>query len=273
MCWPKDSSLWWQDWAKVEKYYDEDTQNYIQKTRDIVGGKNMSNVYQTNVKFVDDLLHLMENVEEIEFAGGEPILDPIHFNILDSIKHPERVTLKYSTNLSTLILNKKYDIIGMWKKFKDIKLTISIDGNKDTNHIIRRGADWETLKQNVETVKRELNNIAFMKGSTCISAHNALTLDKTAEAIIMELGIKWHTSRLQYPDFQHANVLKPEDLQASVERLQATKAKLKDYGATKFDLLHVDNSINWLNDCIKNNEHGEKSQRFVDFNRTIDELA
>ena len=82
MCWPKDSSLWWQDWAKVEKYYDEDTQNYIQKTPEIVGGKNMSNVYQTNEKFVDDLLHLMENVEEIEFAGGEPILDPIHFNIL-----------------------------------------------------------------------------------------------------------------------------------------------------------------------------------------------
>ena len=32
-------------------------------------------------------------------------------------------------------------------------------------------------------------------------------------------------------------------------------------------------SENWLNDCIKNNEHGEKSQRFAEFNRTIDELA
>ena len=103
-------------------------------------------------------------------------------------------------------------------------------------------------------------------------SHNALTLDKTAEAIIMELGIKWHTS-LQYPDFQHANVLEPEKLQESVERLKVTKQKLLDFGATKFDPpLHVDNSINWLNDCIKNNEHGEKSQRFAEFNRTIDEL-
>ena len=50
----------------------------------------------------------------------------------------------------------------MWKKFKDIKLTVSIDGNKDTNSI-RRGADWETLKQNIETVKRELDNIAFQR--------------------------------------------------------------------------------------------------------------
>lgn len=273
MCWPKDSSLWWQDWEKVQKYYDEDTQNYIAKTREIVGGKNMSNVYQTNESFVDNLLHLMENVEEIEFAGGEPILDPIHFNILDSIKNPEKVTLKYSTNLSTLILNKKFDIIGLWKKFKDIKLTISIDGDSETNHIIRRGADWEVLKQNIEIVKKELANIAMIKGTTCISAHNALTLDKTAEAIIMELGIRWHTSRLQYPDFQHANVVEPEKLQESIDRLQITKAKLANFGASKFDLLHVDNSINWLNDCIKNNEHGEKSQRFNDFNRTIDELT
>ena len=74
MCYPKIVAPWWQDWAKVEKYYDDDTKNYIAKTREIVGGKNMSNVYLTNEKFVDDLLHLMENVEEIEFAGGEPIL-------------------------------------------------------------------------------------------------------------------------------------------------------------------------------------------------------
>ena len=58
-------------------------------------------------------------------------------------------------------------------------------------HIIRRGADWETLKQNIETVKAELDNIAFQRNNMYTS-HNALTLDKTAEAIIMELGIKWH---------------------------------------------------------------------------------
>ena len=118
----------------------------IYKKQEIVGGKNMSNVYQTNEKFVDDLLHLMENVEEIESLEVSTLILYI-LTFLDSVKYPERVTLKYSINLSTLILNKKYDIIGMWKKFKDIKLTVSIDGDKDTNHIIRRGADWETLNK------------------------------------------------------------------------------------------------------------------------------
>ena len=39
----------------------------------------MSNVYRLNEKFVDDLLHPMENVEEIEFAGGESTSIQTHF--------------------------------------------------------------------------------------------------------------------------------------------------------------------------------------------------
>ena len=46
----------------------------------------------------------------------------------------------------------------------------------------------------------------------------------------MELGIKWHTSFTISRLLKHANVLKPKIPQASVERLQATKAKLKDFG-------------------------------------------
>ena len=108
----------------------------------------------------------------------------------ERLQYPERVTLKYSnktklrdfgaTKFDLLHPNKKYDIIGMWKKSNqstnDIKLTVSIDGDKDTNHlIIRRGADWETLKQNTQTVKAELDNIAViskeqnMYRSTCIT--------------------------------------------------------------------------------------------------------
>ena len=42
-------------------------------------------------------------------------------------------------------------------------------------------------------------------------SHNALTLDKTAEAIIMELGIKWHTSH-SIPDSQTCKRIETHDL-------------------------------------------------------------
>ena len=214
MCWPKDSSKWAQDWDRVEKFYDEETKEYVKKVHEIAGGKRLYNMFETNKNFIDKLVTLMDHVEEIEFAGGEPILDPIHYRVLANVKNPEKVVLKYATNLSTLLL----------------------------------------------------------KGTSCISAFNALELDKTAEAIIMELGIQWHTSRLQYPEFQHANVLPPKKLQESIEKLKVTKDIIaKQPGYHKFNLLHIDGAINWLEYSIKNSNHKPDTySRFTSFNRELD---
>lgn len=218
----------------------------------------------------------MEHVREIEFAGGEPLLDPIHYRILSNIKHPEQVTLKYSTNLSKLKLNDEHDVTELWKNFKDVKITISIDGDEELNTTIRRGSDWNTLRNNIKEVQEKLGDkISKIKGTTCITAHNALALDKTAKAIILELGIQWHTSRLQYPEFQHANILPPEKLQESIDKLLELKQYFYDNGlprANKYNVLHIDNAIKWLEYCIKDNKHeSDKYTRFIEFNKELDD--
>lgn len=276
MCWPKDSSAWAADWDKVQQFYDASTQEYMQNISDITGGKRMMNMYETNEAFVTSLVTLMETVEEIEFAGGEPILDPIHFRILSNVTHPERVILKYSTNLSTLLLNDKFNILELWKRFKGVRLTISIDGHRDLNGYIRRGSDWDTLKQNIQAVKHALgDSIIQIKGSTCISALNAQELGRTAQAIMFELGLQWHTSRLQYPDFMHANILSAQQLQAGIQDLELVHQQLVDQQAgnrNNFNLLHVKNAQNWLEYCINNsNTDPGVHQRFLDFNSALDD--
>jgi len=276
MCWPKDSSLWATDWDRVAKYYDKETQEYVENVHNIAGGKRLYNMFETNPKFIDKLVGLMEHVREIEFAGGEPLLDPIHYRILSNIKHPEQVTLKYSTNLSKLKLNDEQNVIDLWQNFKDVKITISIDGDSELNSKVRRGSDWETLKNNIKEVQNKLGNkISKIKGTTCISAHNALSLDKTAKAIILELGIQWHTSRLQYPEFQHANILPPEQLQESINGLLELKQYFYDNGlprANKYNVLHIDNAIKWLEYCIKDNKNNsDKYNRFIEFNKELDD--
>ena len=272
MCWPKDSSLWATDWEKVEQFYDDETREYINNVAEVAGNKRLYNMFETNKRFVDKLLVCLENVEEIEFAGGEPLLDPIHYRVLSNIKHPERVTLKYSTNLHQLGLGE-HDVIELWKRFAGVKITISIDGDRELNARIRRNSDWDILKANIERCKSELdNNLVQIKGTTCISAHNVLYLDRTAEAIIEDLGIQWHTSRLQYPEFQHANVVNPIQLQEALERMYASRDRIAERSErkTRFNVLHMENAINWIKMCIKNNQYGEKYDRFEAFNKTLD---
>ena len=278
MCWPKDSSKWVTDWDKVKEFYSSDDKEYIEEiveSNDLRKTRVM-NLYEKDEHFVGHLLELMSTVEEIEFAGGEPLMDPIHYRVLASIPNPENVTLKYSTNLSIMKMGK-HNVIDLWKKFKSIKLTISIDGHKDLNTMIRRGSDWELLKSNIKLINSELTNLDVIKGTTCISGMNAMELGETAEAIVFELGIHWHTSRVQWPDFLHANVLSPEQLQTGIDGLKRVFDSLNTPERADVDRrfmleTHLNGAISWLQSSIDNNKHAEKYEAFTKFNETITEL-
>jgi hypothetical protein len=278
MCWPKDSSKWVTDWDKVKEFYSVGDKRYIEEiveSNDLRKTRVM-NLYEKDEEFVGQLVGLMEHVDELEFAGGEPLMDPIHYRVLDSIPHPENVTLKYSTNLSIMKMGK-HDVIDLWKKFKQIKLTISIDGHRELNHMIRRGSDWDLLKTNIQRVKNELDNIDVIKGTTCISGMNAQELGETAEAIVFELGIHWHTSRVQWPDFLHANVLSQEQLQTGIDGLKRVFDSLntperQDTPRRFMFETHINGAISWLESCIKDNKHAEKYEAFSKFNETITDM-
>ena len=94
MCWPKDSSKWVTDWDKVKEFYSVGDKRYIEEIVDSndLRKTRVMNLYEKDEEFVGNLIELMEHVEELEFAGGEPLMDPIHYRVLDSIPHPENVT-------------------------------------------------------------------------------------------------------------------------------------------------------------------------------------
>lgn len=276
MCWPKDSTPWLQDWKLVRHLYDEKESSYVDNIieENDLYKKPVLNLFESNTEFVDNIFEMIDSIEEFEFAGGEPLMDPLHFRILEKIKNPERVTLKYSTNLTNLEAKKGRNIVDLWKNFKSIKLTVSIDGYPELNSHIRRGSDWELIKDNIQTVKTELKDkIDYLKASTCISAYNVEYLVETLEAVTKDFDCPWHTSRLQWPSFLHANVL-------SVERLEAAKnkifKKLQQFQKSNVwsdelnNRRHLSDAVNWIDYCIEHNMHDSQHEKFEEFNKLID---
>lgn len=274
MCWPKDSTPWLQDWDDVKHIYEESEQDYINGIIDDhnLRKKPVLNLFETNNNFVNELYEIIDTIEEFEFAGGEPLMDPLHYNMLDRIKDPSNVILKYSTNLTDLEAKKGRNVLDLWSKFKSIRLTISIDGYDELNAYIRQGSSWSDIKENIKLTKESLGDkLDYIKASTCISALNVEYLVETMDAIEQDFGIMWHTSRLQWPAFLHANVL-------PVDRLEAAKAKL----VARFDTMqerdiveinnkrHVLDAINWINECIVSNKHDVNFKKFTEFNSTLD---
>lgn len=283
MCWPKDSTPWVKSWDKVKHLQPDGDRNYIDTIIEVndMHRKPMLNLFSANNHFVDQIIENLPYIEEMEFAGGEPLLDPLHFQLISQIPNPEKVILKYSTNLTDLEFKNGRNVLDIWQKFAGIRLTISIDGDPALNSMIRYGSQWETLKKNIIDCKTVLGDkLQTIRGSTTISAMNALHLVETMDAIVNDLGIPWHTSRLTIPEFLHANVLPVNDLLKSQIKLKQRLRQLYDMESVETDrkklneiqntIRHIRDSERWLSECIFNNKNEINYNKYVEFMEIMD---
>jgi radical SAM protein with 4Fe4S-binding SPASM domain len=118
---------------------------------------NQNNVISfSNVKpsFIsDDLEQYLKDIKCFYFAGGEPLIQKEHFDIL-SYLHKEKwfdKELRYSSNMSTLKY-KSHNLLDYWKDFERIRFMASIDHYGDKLEFIRKNVISDRVFDNLETV-------------------------------------------------------------------------------------------------------------------------
>ncbi len=91
----------------------------------------------------------LDNVEQIYFAGGEPLLMEEHYRILDELVRRKRfdVRLIYNTNFTHTDL-KGNSVFEYWKQFDSVAVGASLDANGARGEYIRKGTDWAVVEQN-----------------------------------------------------------------------------------------------------------------------------
>jgi sulfatase maturation enzyme AslB (radical SAM superfamily) len=88
-------------------------------------------------------------VEQIYFAGGEPLLMEEHYQILDELVRRKRfdVRLIYNTNFTHTDL-KGRSVFEYWKQFDSVAVGASLDASGIRGEYIRKGTDWAVVEQN-----------------------------------------------------------------------------------------------------------------------------
>jgi radical SAM protein with 4Fe4S-binding SPASM domain len=124
------------------------------------------------------LRECLEQVEHIDlayFAGGEPLITDEHYTMLEEMIRKGRtdITLRYNTNASN-IKYKKHDILELWKHFKRIELSCSVDHYGERAEWLRSGTDWGKIESNLLTF-RELDYVSFQM-NTVFSIFNYSTI-------------------------------------------------------------------------------------------------
>jgi sulfatase maturation enzyme AslB (radical SAM superfamily) len=91
----------------------------------------------------------LDYVEQIYFAGGEPLLMEEHYRILDELVKRKRfdVRLIYNTNFTHTDLRGR-SVFEYWKQFNSVAVGASLDGQGPYGEYIRKGTDWAVVEQN-----------------------------------------------------------------------------------------------------------------------------
>ncbi len=93
---------------------------------------------------------LSPSLRHIKFTGGEPFLIPEYKELLRLITRkldPSKIFLNYSTNAT---VSPDSEMIELWKQFKYVEFTLSIDGTKDYIEYQRYPTKWQSIEENTK---------------------------------------------------------------------------------------------------------------------------
>lgn len=273
MCNPLDSTSW-KDWDQIKSFYEKEN-NYLVPT--------VAKLVRVPGQYIgpfDDTDHWWSSFEKllpyfrrVEFAGGEPLMDPQHYKILDMLKpYAKDIEIKYATNGTTLGISKNRTIHDYWPYFRSVAVNVSIDGIHDVYDYIRSNSKFSEIEQNIKEIK-SFSNVSRVVGAFTAQAGNILQAADCIDYFLNEMGIVFYSHRVGYPNCLSAQVLPQPLKDLAIQRLESVEQRLFTFSAIETNSLlekvtrqQIKDNINYLR--AKDQSHLWKD--FLEFNKKLD---
>lgn len=153
---------------------------------------------RTETDVWEQLVDHIDYVEQIYFAGGEPLMMDEHYHILEELERRGRfdVRLIYNTNFTHVKLKDRL-VFDYWKKFHSVAVGASLDAMGPRAEYIRKGTDWAVVERNREQMLEICPKVDFYISPT-LSIMNA-----------------WHLPDF-HKDWVAKGLLRPQDLNVNI---------------------------------------------------------
>lgn len=169
MCSPHDSSAWIKEWKLQYPQY-----KLIELKQDQQWDKTYDYTWYQKGSFLDTMKDQAHNIKELYFAGGEPLLIPEHYKILEFMVetgNARNCILRYNSN--GLELPEK--LFELWNHFKQVKFNFSVDAVGARNDYIRYPSQWKDVVANLERLDDTPDNIT-VNIACAVQVLNVLTI-------------------------------------------------------------------------------------------------
>jgi MoaA/NifB/PqqE/SkfB family radical SAM enzyme len=273
MCNPTDSTSW-NDWKEVEEFYEKE-KNYLVTTIKELNliRKPYLDTFDDSTNWWNSFEKLLPYFRRVEFAGGEPLMDPQHYKILDMLKpYGHQIEVKYATNGTTLGISKGRTIHDYWPHFKSVAVNVSIDGIGNVYNYIRGNGNYNEVEENIKVIQT-IPNVSRVVGAVAVQVSNVLILDQMIEHFLNDLGIVFYTNMVQYPNVLSAQCL-PFDLRdLAIKRLQSVRLRVHTfkYVIENHILLNLTyNQIDGIINFLNAKDESTKWPDTIEFNKRLD---
>jgi MoaA/NifB/PqqE/SkfB family radical SAM enzyme len=273
MCNPTDSTSW-NDWEQVEEFYDKENSFISENIRKLnLVRKPYLDKFEDNPNWWDSFEKLLPYFRRVEFAGGEPLMDPQHYKILDKLKpYGHQIEIKYATNGTTLGISKGRTIHDYWPHFRSVAVNVSIDGIGSVYNYIRGNGDWDEVVQNIKEIQT-VPNVSRVVGAVAVQVSNVLILDKMIELFLDKLGIVFYTNMVSYPNVLSVQVLPNNLKHLAVQRLEFVRDRVPEFKYVKENPILKDITIQQINGVInfvRANDQQHLWDECIRFNTKLD---
>lgn len=165
--------------AHDSNQFDPEGREYLDKYGD--GGPFVSKFPPTHVPMAE-WIPVSDNIQRLEFFGGEPLLNITQFDILQYLVDQGRakdISLMYNSNAT----NKPTDRLkDLWTHFQSIDISLSIDGIESRFEYLRYPGKWEVLLDVVDDLQNmNLGIPTKLFGNMTMSMQNVLNIDEIME--------------------------------------------------------------------------------------------
>ena len=190
------SSNWYEDHIKI-------TGSPPNHAKIIKVGRSTNDIWQ-------QMLPQFEYVEQIYFAGGEPLIMEEHYRILKELDKRKmyHVRLIYNTNFSKLKF-KDLDVLELWNKFDSVSVGASLDAEGKRGEFMRKGTVWKDTVANRKKMLEVCPQVDFYISST-VGLINALHIVDFHRNWVDQGLLKpqdFNFNLLQYPFWQRIDLL------------------------------------------------------------------
>jgi organic radical activating enzyme len=205
MCIPHASSKIYSIWKK--NLENEFVKAGLEREPDLLDNIKENFMSGINYRLLQTMLD--NNIRYLKILGGEPLMDEKLLKMLDGYDNRKNCHLHFITNGSRSIKQ----IAERFSEYKCVTFSVSIDGIEEVQDFIRRGSNWNTVKQHV----LEFGNIDVSIHCT-VQALNFVHLHKLA-SWCQQHELKLSLGILDQPAYMKLDLLPEHLIEQGIESI------------------------------------------------------